>query len=306
MKENACTLVCNVPYSLRNGNTYIRDYPLLSKPMKFPTNIEAIDLSWTWTVYPDYHWDGDELTFELPESAEAGWEYGRDYAPLRENTALFIEFSETPPTRAGILAFARRYGGLHHYVASETCPKCQHRFVFRSTKKEWVAAIGGMRDAIALWHAIEGGPAPSVKEVRITAFDGTGYSLNTAYYRLGDRGHQRYFSAGETRAELVSEFRRSLWVFTNDQLRKYATSAQLRLTNNCDYQLSFRPQSLLGAMWLQFAQAVARNYQIRICRGCGKPFQVGAGTNRRADATTCRDSCRQKAYRKENVSGKQR
>jgi hypothetical protein len=58
------------------------------------------------------------------------------------------------------------------------------------------------------------------------------------------------------------------------------------------------PPNLLAAMWLQFAHAVTGEFQLQLCAGCGKYFQVGPGA-RRADATTCSDACRQRKKRNE-------
>jgi hypothetical protein len=54
----------------------------------------------------------------------------------------------------------------------------------------------------------------------------------------------------------------------------------------------FGPNSLLDALWLQFGEAVTRGAQIRACQHCGRWFETGAGTGRRADAKFCSDEHR--------------
>jgi len=51
------------------------------------------------------------------------------------------------------------------------------------------------------------------------------------------------------------------------------------------------PPTLLDAVWLQFGQALASNAQLRQCDHCGKWFEAGIGTGRRADAKFCSSEC---------------
>jgi hypothetical protein len=57
-------------------------------------------------------------------------------------------------------------------------------------------------------------------------------------------------------------------------------------------RLTDKPQNLLGFMADQLASEITKN-QWRVCANtdCGRPFRVGPGAPRRADATTCTDEC---------------
>ena len=55
--------------------------------------------------------------------------------------------------------------------------------------------------------------------------------------------------------------------------------------------LRIRPTSLIGAIRMQFAQAVATDLDIRTCDHCGKIFETG-GTGRTRKARFCSDRCR--------------
>ena len=55
--------------------------------------------------------------------------------------------------------------------------------------------------------------------------------------------------------------------------------------------LRIRPRSLMGAMQLQFAQAVSTGLDIRNCDHCGKLFEIGGG-GRTRKARFCSDRCR--------------
>lgn len=56
--------------------------------------------------------------------------------------------------------------------------------------------------------------------------------------------------------------------------------------------LRFRPASLVGALWLQFMQAVTQGGEIRSCDQCGTWFERGPGTARGRKARFCSDVCR--------------
>jgi hypothetical protein len=55
--------------------------------------------------------------------------------------------------------------------------------------------------------------------------------------------------------------------------------------------LRIRPRSLIGAIHLQFAQAVSTGLDIRNCDHCGKLFETG-GAGRTRKARFCSDRCR--------------
>ena len=55
--------------------------------------------------------------------------------------------------------------------------------------------------------------------------------------------------------------------------------------------LRILPRSLIGAMWLQFAQHVSSGLKVKICSQCANWFEVG-GDARRIDAQFCSDACR--------------
>lgn len=61
------------------------------------------------------------------------------------------------------------------------------------------------------------------------------------------------------------------------------------------------PDSLFSALWLQFAQAVTINLQLRRCVTCPTWFAFGTGTNRRKSAHYCSDKCRKAAHRRQKA-----
>jgi hypothetical protein len=56
--------------------------------------------------------------------------------------------------------------------------------------------------------------------------------------------------------------------------------------------LKLMPETLLDALWLQVAEALAGDCQIRHCHQCGSWFAAGGGFGRRSDAKFCSDEHR--------------
>lgn len=63
--------------------------------------------------------------------------------------------------------------------------------------------------------------------------------------------------------------------------------------------LRLTPPDLDSAMWLQFAQAVSNNTQLRCCARCPTWFAYGTGTGRRGSANYCSAACRKAAWKAE-------
>jgi hypothetical protein len=64
------------------------------------------------------------------------------------------------------------------------------------------------------------------------------------------------------------------------------------------------PRSLLGAIYLQFAQAIHGGRKPRRCQVCGRWFDLAPGLNRK-DRETCSGTCRTKAYRERQEEARQ-
>jgi len=85
----------------------------------------------------------------------------------------------------------------------------------------------------------------------------------------------------------------------NSQLSQFSLSAKV-VWNPNELAMAFQivPVVLLGAIWLQFAQAVSGNKEYRNCDQCGTPFEISlAPEGKRKNRKFCKDACRFKAYR---------
>src|SRR5262249_11220497 len=71
-----------------------------------------------------------------------------------------------------------------------------------------------------------------------------------------------------------------------------------------DFALVHRPQSLVGALWLQFARSIVTGRRYRICNECGEWFEIPL-RGARISREYCTNACRSKAYRKRQEHARQ-
>lgn len=73
-----------------------------------------------------------------------------------------------------------------------------------------------------------------------------------------------------------------------DLLRHFVARVSLVPDPIKGLRLEITAETLLSALWWQFARKLSGDAKIRECRHCGRWFEVGFGTKRRADAQFCR------------------
>ncbi|RJQ43015.1 MAG: IS1 family transposase [Gaiellales bacterium] len=233
----------------------------------------------------------------------------RRYYPLRDHSCLFRVFAETAIDPRGIVAFADRYGLLG--VELESAPGRARPFIGTAEPiSAWEREILSIRNALVLWdmvneeddQALERYLRPYVEAAK-SDMEGGDASTGDIAAIAASAGELRWF---RTRPEIPEQF-------TSGQLRQIALSRVQAIVNEHlgsrvsprilwdDYQrgswgLYFVPDSLAGAIWIQFAQAITENRDYRRCRQCDSWFEIDhykARTNR----YFCSNACRSKAYR---------
>jgi hypothetical protein len=219
-------------------------------------------------------------------------------------SGLFLEFAALKPSQKPIAAFADEHGDLFETFSGfgDMVIRDNRTVAVGTSLTDWKRAIEDMRQLVTLWGHIKQRHLAELKKIITRDDKGISYTVGGRYVLLAH-------------AEIVLDvpFRRFA---PKDVLlpAKYALQKELnrRLSDPvtfCVPQLAwtpdtpanhqriiFRPNNLLAAMWLRLAQAVTEEFQLRVCEGCGKYFQVGPG-GRRADAKTCGDACRQRKNR---------
>ena len=192
--------------------------------------------------------------------------------PIEEG-ATFLEYAECAESLESLHAFVERYGVLHRGgLLGNEC------FGLATHHAEGIQVYASdMRRAVDLWN--------------VSKSDGR-------YERLS-----RHFNLGFWRQrEEISDDASS----TNEDFdhEPYATMYPM-LRQRADGQgppfLSIVPESLDSALWLQFAQAVSSNTQLRRCAVCPTWFSYGTGTGRRKSAHYCSDKCRKAAHRRQKA-----
>lgn len=210
-------------------------------------------------AWPDYHIDAIRHSF-------------RTYEPL-QHTGLFRTFAETPRTPVGMLAFANQYGHLGDKKA-ELGYSLEPPGDFETPEEEkawWEEArrFARLFDPIDHWDS-------AIQKMKqcVNAWDRA----------------QESQVAGREIEEVLATVNKEL---TGDRFRVAFIPEKKKATG---YTMQTMPTNLLGALWVQFGQAVAENKQFRSCAACGKWYEIAPPFNRKS-RDYCEDACRSRAYR---------
>ena len=243
------------------------------------------------------------------------------YEPLKAS-GLFLEFSKLK-SQNDILQFANQHGDIvKTYDIGDSAKRQEGRWDHGSSLTKWRAEIGDLRTLVQIWEAIEDRNTKALGSLITWKAKGVRYEIKTpkfnnrawlAHPELHDTRLARFKPGdvlGPSEYALQAEINRRIadpkYLGDGNEVaiaprlvwcpgERSADGTPPRPDHH--QRLIFKPSSLLAAMWLQFAQAVTGEYQLKRCEGCGKYFQAGPG-GRRADASTCSDTCRQRKRRK--------
>lgn len=227
----------------------------------------------------------------------------RRYRPLVDQPALFRIFADTETTPDAVLKFTNKYGRLGKGVESEIST-FRHRQGSIALTGEyfsaWIKEMTLMRETIARWDTVLGdkdlktcwrlAKQSKTPELFFSRFGSIGSSssgswLDGIFGNLPIKPDKASVAALENVAGVLS--------------------SRLRLLTSIDvvFQPSYPPvavcvipESLLGAMWLQFALAVNNGFNYARCRECGKWFKSEPESGR-VTKQYCSGACRSKSYR---------
>lgn len=243
------------------------------------------------------------------------------YQPLIENPGLFREFAELRG-KDDIRAFADRYGVLFDRYPDEK-DHIREKGTYWSMGAAcgtalavWQREIGDMRTLVAIWDSITSNRIADLKQIVAWKNRAVDYRIMTPKHRASESLTRpgvphpfgegdlllpaRYALQREINKRLSDEFNESDRRHPSDEFkgsdRKIACVPRLVWNADGSQSLAIVPPNLLGAMWLQFAQFASGAYQLKRCV-CGRYFQTGAGAQKRKDAITCSDACRQRKRR---------
>jgi hypothetical protein len=268
----------------------------------------------TWSVMASgYQWlpaqgagpaDVDRLFLSPLDYQKAS----RSYSPLSKCPGLFLELARTEQTPEGLLAFANQYGGLFH---PEGRPE---------DYLEWARQVADLSVAVRLWRLIqEDGPAGLARHIfwgedrlKDVLIQGRLEDQVAVYYTPGPEAgpsEQRMIASARMAGGWMEQFQPGdvvlpamiyVRALVNRRLDEHVAP---RLNhdpggagdNPTQLVLDLEPKNLLGAVWLQLAQAVGGNRKFRECGGCRRWFECSLAA--RSDKLYCSDACRARAYR---------
>jgi hypothetical protein len=231
---------------------------------------------------------------------------GTSFRTSEPHKALFLKFAKMAPTREEIQSFADLHGDLFsRYELKHSAARMDRTAAHGASFRTWTQEIGDMRVLVVLWENIQHRQLSTLKRVVKWSEKEVGYILKTprrerdvilAHADIPGTGLSRFRPR-----DVLLPARCALQLEINLRLAEYPAVPRLTWTPDtpgCHQRIIIEPSNLLSAMWLQFAQAVTGEFQLRLCEcGCGRYFQVGPG-GRRADATTFDGACRQRKNRR--------
>ena len=237
------------------------------------------------------------------------------YKPLSIYSGLFRTFADTEPTSASIKAFADRFGLLGGDVATMVVLP-DHRKGRRQLvgvgerSREWRREILTMRQMVDLWGKARNGDveglAPHIqwRKGEVYYFSHPDLGPKERRKRPGVKTVARISARSSyelsrvyPNRDLVGPAFSYVQQAVNDRLKDCVSSRLLWDPPHSGLKLHVVPDSLLGALWFQFAQAIEHNSDFRMCAECAMWFELSPRTAR-TDKIYCSDACRMRAYRK--------
>jgi hypothetical protein len=223
-------------------------------------------------------------------------EFGREYFPFKDCSGLFKIYLDTPPTAEGLLDFVRQYGLLHghvqEFIAAEN-DRCPYAVVdgVQCYLQDLIKAHGELTYAARLNEAIKSGSEERAVEICAADWHHPYYESGTYLNWVLELRTLKMMLETTWLEQVRRVFRRYL----NDQLARHGCAAAIRPGRNRAWEMVFRPRSLQGVLWFQFASFVTEEKEYAECKECGKPFEIGKGTKQhsgRRDKIFCSTACR--------------
>jgi hypothetical protein len=254
------------------------------------------------------------------------------YEPLRLPVALYRELAETEPTEAGIVGFANCRGwlGLPSFgprvVPTRPAPGVRVGVpVWGEDLFAWRVRIAWLSEAVRLWDLVLACDEDALGEVIRWQGERADYHFSShvngllgrdqagqvqEYPDLNYKGYDllRHMRGAAQPGHLVRPATQFVLNLVNEELPRNNGPRLYWDDRNGKVVHRDTPNNLLGAVWLQFSEAIHSGKQSRRCRECGKWFEVKGNAYRRggrSDKLLCSTSCRSRAYRQRQERARQ-
>jgi len=235
----------------------------------------------------------------------------REYVP-EHVPDLYRSFASTPTTGDGILRFVKRYGLLgiaeSIIIDEETNPdgSVWRDYMQVEFAHEWVREIRLMKSCVDILDLVDHPFKPDRRALAKLFLhrDGEWHAKSGCLPGYTKQGKVEYANL-EIWADdpdafkaikpddvigVATEFLRAI---TDSQLPGRVTASVVRGSDGEGLALVYRPTSLLGAVWLQFAKVMTHTDNTRACLECGKMFEF-----QRRTKLFCGEACQKKFNRK--------
>jgi hypothetical protein len=251
------------------------------------------------------------------------------YPPLKMYTGLFRTFAQLPIEDQGaILKFANEFGnlgvGVPLNLAAADDPN-RLLGVWGETHAEWMRQIDAMHQALAIWDMFRVRDEAGLRHF-IRWQDAQFSEDGRTPTRAEGWVYSRYRGNPNSKASLRRPLLSSWWtsqliqpvqdLFTKTDVFMPALFLVQRWVNQqlehhvsprLLYHLDLRkevvrivPKNLLGAMWLQLAEAIDGRKDYRTCKECGRWFEISSrqSEHRTARRLFCTEPCKSRDYRR--------
>ena len=270
---------------------------------------------WTKVVCPPLMEDNEPTTTQW--LIEPQNERGRTSSPMRESTGLYLEFAELAPKKQPILDFANRFGLLGTELIRRPDPMSDQESrdgvhqVIGEDLEAWKNHILVMKDVVEVWDLVARRDTERLIEVqRARQLFTDPFSSHRELERalvgvmLSEYETYEYFQNPEafeplpafdetSRTAILRAAKSYVMNEVNEHLLEAVVTPRLVLDSQAEPRFFIVPRTLLGAMWLQFAEAISHQKEYRRCRNCHAPFEISAGrTGSRSDSTFCAVACK--------------
>jgi hypothetical protein len=279
---------------------------MASDPFGFLWLVESGGLAWA-----------DAAATAPPGPAGDGAARRVSFNPFRDATGLFLTFAATAPDPSRLEDFLRRHGAAEGGTRPPGPPGAPV-----DALEAWREEAWEMRRLIDLWLPLRDGDHEALDGlVRWTT--GRGGAPQVEYHWVPLRtkrarplapAKREVIASPEVRPEWLELFRPPdvalpaaayLQAKVNERLAGQVGVGLLHDVAQARPRLQPVPRTLLAALWLQFAAAVAEGKEYRTCRECGAWFELSpetARTNRRF----CTNACRSRMYRQRQGRARER
>jgi hypothetical protein len=247
-----------------------------------------------------------QLGLKAPRRTVQGDIWFSEVSPTKRHSGLFLTFASLFPRPEQIEKFAGEHGKLFDDPVAEPFA-------------EWAFEVRTMAFLIKVWESIKKKNLNVVMPDNFKIGRSGNISLPFAntIMRYDPWGTVRSIQPGTTVGGYFQDKSytggvpgppiRAAKVYLLRALnaRLDALSAKIAIARNgSGLSINLLPHNLLGALWFQFAAAVAADKDYRECKTCGTMFELSPDVNR-TSRWYCDDACRVKAYRKRQSVARQ-